>query len=219
MLAFSRDVDILRYEPVLFGDLHFPSQVLCSGSGGNLNGTVFTDSSADFTGANVEAGGVIYLRSSDGQIDGSYEIVSVDSQTQLTISVLRKDGSEDAVSPGSAEAVSYRISTFAPQASEVLFELTQCFGIRPGKPDSMYDIDNIVDVDVLRQVSVYAVLAGVFSTFALGDETDTDFWKKTYHYQQLYSKARERCQISIDINDDEIGERLNVGGSIRLVRD
>ena len=34
MLAFSNDVNILRYEAVLFSDLHFGWQVLCEGEGG-----------------------------------------------------------------------------------------------------------------------------------------------------------------------------------------
>ena len=219
MLAFSSDVDILKYEAVLFGDLHFPWQVLCEGAGGEVSGTTFSETSEDFVSAGVGAGGVIYLQSLDGKLDGAYEIVSVDSATELTVSVLRADGEGSAVGPGDASDVSYRVSTFGPQANEVGFGLTQYFGIRPGNPDSEYDASDILDTSVLRQASVYAVLASVYATLGSRAGGDDNFWKKSLHYQKLFEKAKERCRLSIDINDDGISDRMNVGGSIRLVRD
>ncbi len=218
MLAFSNDVDILRYEAVLFSDLHFGWQVLCEADGGTLSGTVFSKQGEDFVSAGVGAGGVVYLRSQDGTLDGAYEIVSVDSATELTVSVLRADGQASAVGPGDASDVSYRVSTFAPQANEVAFELTQYFGIRPGNPDSEYEVDDILDTSVLRQVSVYGVLAKVYVTVGNGGDED-GFLEKSLHYQKLFGKAKERCRVSIDISGDGVGDRTNIGGSIRLVRD
>ena len=154
----------------------------------------------------------------DGTLDGAYEIVSVDSATQLTISVLRADGEGSAVGPGDATDVSYRVSTFGPQANEVGFELTQYFGIRPGNPDSEYDVEDILDASVLKQVSAYGVLTKVYATLSNGSDEDS-FRAKSMHYQGLFEKARERCRISIDINDDGVGDRTNIGGSVRLVRD
>ncbi len=218
MLAFSNDVDVLRYEAVLFGDLHFPWQVLCEGDGGQLSGTSFTKTGEGFVTKGVTAGGVIYLQSVGGGLDGVYEIVSVDSETELTVSVLRSDGEESAVGPGDNSDVSYRISTFGPQANEVGFELTQYFGIRPGNPDSEYTVDDILDVIVLKQASVYAVIAGIYAT--LGGSSDEDsFWKKSLHYQKLFEKARERCRLSVDIGGDGVSDRTKIGGSMKLVRD
>ncbi len=218
MLAFSNDVDILRCEAVLFSDLYFAWQVLCEGTGGAVSGTTFTASGADFVSAGVGAGGVIYLRTEDGTIDSTYEIVSVDSATELTISILRSDDSESVVWAGQATDVSYRVSTFSPQANEVLFELTQYFGIRPGNPDSEYEVSDILDTDVLRRVSVCGVLAKVYATLSKGADDDS-YGQKSLHYQRLFEKARERCRLSLDINGDGVAERTNIGGSIRLVRD
>jgi hypothetical protein len=114
--------------------------------------------------------------------------------------------------------VSYRISTFGPQANEVGFELTQYFGIRPGNPDSEYTVDDILDVSVLRQASVYAVIAGIYAT--LGGSSDEDsFWKKSLYYQKLFEKARERCRLNVDIGGDGVSDRTKIGGSMKLVRD
>ena len=109
MNSFSNDVDILRYEPSLFGDLHFSSQILSSGSGGEISGTTFIAPDADFNAAKVMAGMVVYLQSADGVVDGAYEIVSVDSTAQLTISVLRADGQTEAIALTDGQDVNYRI--------------------------------------------------------------------------------------------------------------
>ena len=130
MISFSNDADILKYEPILFGELHLPWQVLAEGTGGTLSGTTFTAPGADFIAAQVASGGVIYLESEDNSLDGAYEIISVDSQTELGISVIRADSQSEAIAPPAAEDVSYRISTFLPQANEVAFQLTEYFGIQ-----------------------------------------------------------------------------------------
>ncbi|MHC4573046.1 MAG: hypothetical protein ACYS76_02750 [Planctomycetota bacterium] len=218
MVKFSNDADILKYEPALFGDLHPAGQVLAAGSGGNLSGTTFTASGADFVGAQVSAGGVIYLQSAGGALDGAYEIVSVDSATQLTVSVIRSDSSGDAVAPPAASDISYRISTFGPQAGEVGFQLTEYFGLGPGDAASDLDADDILDVSVLKRASVFAVISSVYATLASRAE-DENFWKKSLHYQRLFEKARERCRLSIDIGSDGVADVTKLGASVRLVRD
>lgn len=218
MVSFSNDVDILKYEPVLFGELHLPWQVLAEGTGGTLSGTTFTVTEADFTAANVSAGGVVYLQSADGILDGGYEIVSVDSATQLSISVLRPDLQADAIAPPAATDVSYRISTFAPQANEVGFQLTGYFSIRPGNPVSDYDIDDVLDTSVLKQASVFAVISCVYAMLA-GKADDENFWKKSLHYQKLFNAARGRTRLSIDLGSDGVVDVTQIGASGRLVRD
>jgi hypothetical protein len=217
MLVFSKDVDILRYEAALFGELHFPWQVLCEGTGGALSGTTFSKTGENFTAAGVQTGGVIYLQDSSG-LDGAYEIVSVDSATILTVSVARADEDGSAVSPGAGSDVSYRVSTFAPQANEALFALTQYFGIGPGHPKSVYDTDDIMDTSVLKQASVYAIITATYATLA-GRDGDDGFWKKSLYYQKLFEQSRQRCQLSIDIDGDQTGDSDLAGSDIRLLRD
>ncbi|MEJ2704622.1 MAG: hypothetical protein P8Z79_19480, partial [Sedimentisphaerales bacterium] len=203
MVSFSNDADILKYEPVLFGDLHLPWQVLWAGTGGTLSGTTFTAEHADFFGARVAAGGVIYLRSADGSLDGAYEIVTVDSATQLSLSVIRADAADAAAAPPPATDISYRISTFGPQANEVGFQLTEYFGIQPGNPTSDVNVGDVLDTSVLRLASVFAVISIVYAMLA-GKAKDENYWRKSLYYQKLFAKARERCRLSIDAGDDGV---------------
>jgi hypothetical protein len=215
MVQFSDDVDIARYEPVLFGELCFVNQVLTSGGGGTLSGTAFTAAGVDFEAAKVSGGCVIYLRS---VVDGCYEIISVDSATQLTVSVVRADSSGDAVAPPAATDVFYRVCSYEPQADEVGYELTEYFGIKPGSPDSSIEVDDILDTDVLRRASAFGVISVVYATLAsrAGDE---NFWSRSLHYKGLFEKARERIRLVIDSGSDGVADFTRIGGVVRLIRD
>jgi hypothetical protein len=218
MVKFSNDADILKYEPMLFGQLHLPWQVLATGTDGTLSTTTFTADDADFVAAHIAAGGVIYMRSTDGQLDGAYEIVSVDSATQLTVSVIRSDSGEPAVAPPGASDISYRISTFDPQVTEAGFRLTEYFDIQPGNPASDVDAGDILDTEVLRRASVFATISSVYAIHASRAE-DENYWKKSLHYQKQFEKARQRCRLSIDLGSDGVADVTRVGASIRMVRD
>lgn len=218
MVSFSSDVDILKYEPVLFGELHLSGQVLAAGTNGTLSGTTFTASGADFVSSQVSAGGVVYMHTADGSLDGAYEIVSLDSSTQLSVSVIRSDSEDAAIAPPSATGISYRISTFLPQAGEVGFRLTEHFGIKPGNPASIYEAGDVLDTDVLRRVSVFGVISNVYAMLASKAE-DENFWKKSLHYQKLFERAKERCRLNIDVGSDQVSDVTRVGAFVRLVRD
>lgn len=218
MARFSNDVDILRYEPVLFGELHLPAQVRAGGSGAVLSGTTLTAEEADFVGAGVEAGGVVYLRSDDGTLDGTYEIVSVDAAMQLTVSVLRADPGADPVAPPAGEDVSYRISTLDPQAIEAACELTAYFGIQPGNPASAISVEQVVDTEALRRVSVFAAISAVYAMWA-GPAKSDDLWNKSLHYRKLFETARRQCRLAVDLGADGVADVTRAGGTIKLVRD
>ncbi len=218
MIKFSNDTDIVRYEPVLFGELHLANQVLAQGNGGVIDGVTFTADGADFVNASVEAGGVVYLRSPDGNVDGVFEIISVDSAEQLTVSVVRANGDEDLIALSATEEVYYRICTYRPQVSEVAIQLTEHFGIRPGDATSEIDVSNIMDKTVLRRASVFAVISVLYAMLASKGDGD-NFWKKSLYYKKLFEKARQSCRISIDRNGDGIADMDKRGNVLNLVRE
>ncbi len=220
MLSFSKDIDILKYEPSLFGELHLRSQVVTKGNGGEINGTEFTISQADFNNDYVSAGMVIYLQSTDGALDGAFEIVSVDSEMTLTVSVLRADTEQTPIAPTQAENINYYICTYLPQSNEILFELTQRFELKPGSMESGFDAENIIEPETLKQCSVYGTLAIAFMMLAWDAGRDKEnLWAKHKHYQQLFEKARQRAKVSIDCGSDGISDITYSGASARLKRD
>ncbi len=218
MAKFSSDVDILKYEPILFGELHLSGQVMAQGTGGSISGTTFTASGADFVSAGVVAGGVVYLQSSDGSLDGGYEIVSVDSATQLSVSVVRAESSDSAVAPPAGGSISYRVCTYNPQANEAGFQLTEYFSIGPGNPASNVDADDILDTNVLRRASVFLVLSSVYAMLASRSK-DENLWEKSHYYRKSFEKARQRCRLSIDVGSDGVSDISMLGASVRLIRD
>ncbi len=216
MTTFSSDVDLLKWEPVLFRELAWASQTLCTGSDGVVSGTTLTSASGAFEAAGVQAGHVVYLN--DGaELDGCYEIVSVDSATQLTVSVVRQSSDGAAVAAPSGSGVSYRVSTFDPQAEEVAYGLLQYFGIESGREDGV-TVEEIVDGRSLRQAAVCGVLAAVFAASGCGKEDASGHWKKSLHYKQLFHTARSRARVGIDTDGDGVGERVLSGGTVRLRR-
>lgn len=218
MVRLCNDVDILKYEPALFGELHPANQVLAAGSGGELAGTTFEVSGADFESGQVEQGGVIYLRSADGLLDGAYEIVAVDSTTQLCISVLRADSEADPTAPPAGSDISYRISTLRPQAAEGSLRLTQYLGIRPGRADSDASVENILDTETIRQVCVFGVIATAYAMLA-SKPGGEQFREKSLHYERLFEKGKERCRVALDLDGNGVADSVRFGGCGRLVRD
>jgi hypothetical protein len=147
-----------------------------------------------------------------------YEIVSVVSATELTVSVLRVKTDDDPIAPPDASSVSYRVSTFAPMAEEVGTELMEYFGVAVGDSEEEIGVDDILDKEVLRRASTFLVVSRIYAALTSG-VADEHLWKKNSYYQKLFERARERCQIDIDSDGD--GERdIALGrGSSRLVRD
>jgi len=217
MAEFSKDRDILKYEPILFGDLHLPGQVLTSGGDGVLSGTSFTSSSADFVSSQVSEGGVIYLSSSEEFSGGAFEIVSVDSASELTISVLRADTADEPIAPAGGTGLSYRISTFGPQARDVGLQLMEHFGFGESSSDNDIGEEDILNSDVLRQVSVFAVISRIYALLASGAD-DEGFWEKSRYYHGLFKKSRERCRLDIDIDGDKVSDITKSYGALNLKR-
>ncbi|MDH4203461.1 MAG: hypothetical protein OEV87_11290 [Phycisphaerae bacterium] len=219
MLSFSSDVDLAKFEPNVFGSWYLSSQVLCSGSNGIVAGTQFTASGVDFTAAQVAAGHVIYLESTDGVIKGAFEVVDVIDSTHLTVSVLRTSSEQAAIPIGSASGLTWRIVTYAPQAYEILFQLSQKLGLSPGCLDAEHSVDDITNPDALRQASIFGILAMVFESLYTGADGQTVLVEKKEQYQWQFGKAVERLTVNIDTNADGEADKLTRPAAVKLVRE
>lgn len=207
MELFSTDVDAARYEPGLFNGTNFTGPILCKGNNGQVAGTLFAASGEDFVAKQIQPGHMIYLSDGVGGMDSVYEVLSVNSTTQLTISVLRSDPQSDPIVVGTGVNLYYRIGTLDMLSSEVMSMLTQAMDLRPGVVDGKYGIEDLVDVGALRQLSVYLVLSLAYGSRYTNPETDEYMLFKKEHYTQLASQAKQRCRIPVDAGDDGIIEK------------
>jgi hypothetical protein len=219
MNAFSNDVDLLRYEPAVFKGLTFAGQTLCRGNNGQVSGATFLASGENFITKQVRPGHVICLSDGVGNIDGVYEVVSVDAAAQLTISVLRADPSGPPIPVGSGTNLFYRVGTFDAQAAEAAETLTQMLAVRPGRPDSPCSAEDIVDAGPLRPLSALMILQRIYSGLYQNEETDGVYLTKRDQYEQLARQAAGRCVIQIDAGADGVCEKTLTGDSTKLIRE
>src|SRR2546430_2194433 len=127
--TFCTDVDLLQWEPNVLREATFASQTLLSGTG-ELSGTTFTIVAGSLEDAVITADHVIVL---GGDVNGCFPIVSVDSSTALTLTVLYDDfDSADSPVPRAPSPVSgsipFAIRTFWPQRAIVSEILRQAAG-------------------------------------------------------------------------------------------
>lgn len=216
MTVFSSDIDLLRYETVVFETLWLKSQTLAGGTDGVLSAAALTSASADFVSSGIKAGQVVFLTTGDASVEGCFEIVSVDSATQLTVSVLRTASTDAVVSPPEGSAITFRISTFEPQAAEAAESLLSYFGI--GDQEGEVALANVLNSEVLRQASVFSVLVSLFISSATGVEDGTGYYEKSLRYQQRFNAARVKVRLALDGDGDGVAETFRRGGSVRLQR-
>ncbi len=216
MKRFSKDVDVLRAHSAVFAEaMGLP--VLCRGEGGVISGTSFVVTGAQFIARGVAAGQVIWLSSEDGKVDDAFEVVEVESATELTVSVVRGDDDATPVGPGDATAVRYRVLTLEAKGRDAAYFLTQYFGIQPGFADAGEDGEQIVVEDPLRPAEVFAILADVYGCRAIaGSPAD---WDKAEYFRRMYERARERCRLWLDDDGDGFGDTVIDGGSMRARRE
>jgi hypothetical protein len=204
MAVLHKDIDILKYDPGLFtSGTAFAAQTFGKGANGVLSSTSFTVSGGTFQTVGVQAGHVIYIQSLDGMINGIYEIVAVVSNTVLTVSALRAETTDPAIPVGTGTGLIWRIITFAPQAAEAAFTLSQRLGLKPGCPDSQYGFENLTNTNVLKQASIYTALTIIYSGMYASGASDGNIWAnfktKLDYYQDCADAAIGRCQLSLNI--------------------
>ena len=200
-MIYCTDVDLLHWEPNIFRDAAFASQLQLSGSG-DLSGTTFTLDTGSLTTAHVAAHQVIVL---SGVIAGSYPIVSVESATQLTLSVmydgLFPESGPDVPSPvGTAIDLTYAIRTFWPQRKVVSDLLTRAAGIGP-ETDAPASAQ-IVNTEALRRPCVLGTLQMIYGALAAAAAEPAAFQTRADLYERLYRRALAQTRVHLDLDGD-----------------
>jgi len=205
MAKFSKDADLMKWEPDVFRLAKIPAQKLAGGTGGSTSAgsATLVDSGADFVTAGVSAGHVVHLVKT-----GVYDLFATVSEAtapQLTLEV-----------PGrllsTQTGVSYEIHTFDAQHEEAHFELCQRFGVTGDEKE--FAEDELAEARVLRRASAFRVLEVIFRASA--SESGDLFWQKAQVYGDLYKTAVAAAKVKFDMNADGVADKTRTGHSVRL---
>lgn len=208
---YCSDTDLLRWEPTIFSEAAFASQTLLS-SDCSLAGTTLTlTGPASFAASHVSAGHVVTI---SGTLDGGYPIVSIDSPTTATVSILH-DGL-DAALPLTAPinlapaALHVAVRSFSPQRQIVSELLTWMCGIRPGSSA------RVLNADVLRRPCALGTLHMIYNAMAAAAIPDSaDLVVRAELYERLYRKSLRGIVVELDLDGDG---RIDAQRQLRLVQ-
>ena len=196
---YCTDTDLLRWEPMIAAEAAFASQTLLTSSAA-LAGTAVTISVGSLTDSRVRAGHVAVLTDA---VSGCFPILSVNSSTTLTISVLH-EGLPDELAPvGTAgSGLNIAVRTFGPQRQIVSEVLTWMAGIEPGSTAT------ITNPDVLRKPAVLGTLQMIYNGMAAAASKDdsADLIVRAELYERLYRKSLRGVTVEVDTNGDGVAD-------------
>ena len=210
-MLFATDVDLLHWEPALFREAAPAAQLLLAGTG-DLAATTFTLAGGSLLDAHIGPDQVITV---SGSLAGSYPIVSVDSDTQLTLSVLYEglsaaEGAPAPTPPGDAVALAYAIRSFWPQRKVVSDLIAHAAGLEAGA--------TILNHAELRRPCVLGTLQMIYSALAAAAATPAPLTARADLYERLYRRALRCVHVQIDTDNDGRPEICRTLGDIKLIR-
>ncbi len=216
MNSFCQDRDLLGIEPVIFIGGGFPSQQISSGGDGAMSGTTFTSAGSNFTADGIAAGMVLCTHTGAPAEGSACEIISVDSQTSLTVSMLRGDTDAAATPPQAGTRLSFFVRTFLPQIRDVSDTLAE-------KLRQISESQGIVQADFadsqqLRLTTAYGVLASVFVARAENATSADANWIKAEYYRREFARSQNQLRLAIDIDGDGTAESTRTLGNVTLRR-
>jgi len=216
MNQYCDDRDLLGIEPVVFMGGGFPCQELTGGQGGQLSGTAFEATGGNFVSAGVQAAMVLCTYTTTPDEGNAWEIVAVESATQLTVSVLRVDGDGACIAPKADDGLSFHVRTYAAQIANVSTTLAEKLR-RISEPSGPVKTA-FADSAQLRIATAYGVLTDIFVARADNAEPYDANWLKARHYRNLFSEAQMRLRLAADDDGDGQADRTRSLGNVTLRR-
>lgn len=212
---FCTDIDLLHWEPTIFRDAAFVSQTLLSADNASLSGTTLTlpgglvGDEAEIASAAVACIG--------GTVDGCFPIASVDSPTQLTISVLYDALFDDPSVPSRPGAdltgLPVTLRAFWPQRKVVSDLLLQLLDVPPARPEA------VMNPEALRRPCALGALQMIYSALAATSADAAAHAVRADLYERLYRRALRAARVELDLNaDGEPDCRRNLA-ALSLVRE
>ena len=218
-MNFSTDRDLLALEPALFHDVPWVGQQRVEVDDAAVMGTTVLSPTADFVGAQVEAGGVVLIERV------AHEVVRRLDASSLEVSLLRTRLAEPAI-PGpfaedGDEPTGRRlvVRTFGPQAAMVHDSLLRLLGIdlHDARPGALGE-DAVVSLSVMVRLETLGTLERVFSGAAALTGDNQMLLYKAGEYRRRFRQATAQASVLLDTNGDGHADERRRLGIGRLVR-
>lgn len=196
------DVDLLKVDPEPYM-VDSPAVVKrCGGTNGIVAGTQFTAAGVDFDAWQIAAGNVIHLASVDLTINGVFEIVEVIDSGHLTVSQLRTSPTDPPIPAAAASGLTWAIKTLGPHIGQAELELSCRLRLKPGKPDAVYALSEVQNVEAVKHVLTALLLSRVFGSICTASG-EADIWalyeKKRMWYQQQCEALLSAMSIQLPV--------------------
>ena len=218
MTNFSTDADLLKWEPALVREVVLDQQCLTRAGAATAGAFTVTAAQGQFVTRRVRPGHVVHLSNPEQGVDGGYEVLGVESETELTAASVGTAG-DDAVPLPTATDLSLRVQTFDPQHEEARHALLARFGLETDAADPASDLANwIVQRRALRRASVALVLATLYRGQAPGCPAESGLAAKADHYARLYEDEVAKARLVLDRDADGRPDDVRSLASHRLRR-
>lgn len=209
---FSKDRDLVVHEPGLMRDVGWAGQRRLSVLG-SVNGTQLTISSGSFLDSGVEAGHVVVF---DGV---TLEVVSVDSASVATVSLLRGDITGSAVPPISASNRGVVVHDFSAQRTIVHRQVLTMLGVdAAGESGLGIDESMVTNPGALTRLESLGTLHLIYAGASAPGRAADRYEQRAELYRQRYQRERESVVAMIDIDGDGIAESTRRPNAIVLSR-
>jgi hypothetical protein len=219
MPNFSTDANLLKWEPALLRDIILDHQRLVRGSGASSQTFSVVAEDAGFKTARVCPGHVIHLRNEDQGIDGYYEVLSAESETEVLAGMLGGRGDEWVPLPA-GDDLEFDIHTFDPQHEEARFAILARFGLETDTGDPAADLERwIFQRRVFRRASTAMVLSMLYRGQSTGGPDAAGMARKADHYARMYEDEVTKARLVLDRDGDGCPDDVRSLSSIRLRRD
>ena len=212
---FARDRDLLVIEPGLLGSVAWVGQRLVLGVG-SVTGTTLAMGSQDngFVSQGVGAGSVVSIGGA------GFEVVSVSSETEATVSRLRDSADGPAVALADVTGAEVSVFTFAPQIADTHRRVVRMLGLEVAGEalDDELDESAVVNPASLVRLEALGALHLIYAGASAGQGADSPAAARAALYRERFAAERGAVVVKIDADGDGVADAARRPGLTRLVR-
>lgn len=197
---FSQDRDLVVFEPGLMRDVAWAGQRRLSTVGG-ISGTQLTITTGSFVDAGVTGGHVVLF-------DGiTLEVVSVDSPTTASVSLMRADVLGASVPPLDAPARTMSVTDFSPQRAIVHRQILSMLGLDATSETAHgADASSVTNPGALRRLETLGTLHLIYAGASAPARGVDRYEQRAALYLERFRRERESVVAMIDTDGDGIAE-------------